>query len=60
MTGLYKTPKVIHVIEADSDGNKRTVRYIREDTIESFAYTVSDMVKKIQAECDRIEKQEEI
>ena len=56
MTGLYKTPKVIHVIEADSDGNKRTVRYIREDTIERFAYTVSDMVKKIQAECDRIEK----
>jgi len=59
MTGIYKTPKVLHIIEVDNDGNQRIVRYIREDTIEGFAYTVNRLLSDIKKECDKIEEQED-
>ena len=44
MTEIYNTPKVIHILETDKDGNKMTVRYIREDIINDF---VIDMQRKL-------------
>lgn len=56
MTGIYKTPKVLHIQESDCDGNKRIVRYYREDTIDYFVSNVESLLKKIREEADGKEK----
>lgn len=52
MTGIYSTPKVIHILETDKDGNKMTVRYIREDIINNFVNDVRSRVDVMLKEMD--------
>lgn len=52
MTGLYNTPKVLHLQECDQDGNKRIVRYYREDSIEFLADSVKRYVEMMKDEAD--------
>lgn len=56
MTKNYGTPKVLHIQETDCDGNKRIVRYYREDTIDYFVGNVESLLKKIREEADRKDK----
>ena len=58
MTGIYKTPRVLHIQECDDYGNRRTVRYYREDLVDDFVMTISCMLKDMQAEADAMEKHE--
>ena len=58
MTGLYNTPKVLHIIETDCDGNQRTVRYYREDTIVNFVENVRRRLDNIENEADRWESKQ--
>ena len=57
MTRNYGTPKVLHIQETDCDGNKRIVRYYREDTIDYFVSNVERLLKKVREEADGKEKQ---
>ena len=52
MTRNYGTPKVLHIQETDCDGNKRIVRYYREDTIDYFVGNVKSLLSKIREEAD--------
>ena len=52
MTEQYKTPKVLHIQETDYDGNKHTVRYIREDMMENFLYSMKSSYEKLMKEMD--------
>ena len=52
MTGIYDTPKVIHILETDKDGNKITVRYIREDIINNFVNDVRGKLDVMLKEMD--------
>lgn len=52
MTGIYSTPKVIHILETDKDGNKITVRYIREDIINNFVNDVRSKLDVMLKEMD--------
>lgn len=52
MTEIYKTPKVLHIQECDSDGNRRTVRYYREDMIWKFTTNVQMHLQEMQREAD--------
>lgn len=58
MTNIYGTPKVLHIIETDSDGNKRTVRYYRENIVASFVGRVRSMLNDIENEADRLERKQ--
>lgn len=53
MTEIYNTPKVIHILEADKDGNQMTVRYIREDIILGF---VNDVQRKLDVMLEEMDK----
>ncbi len=59
MTGLYNTPNVLHLIERDRDGNERTVRYYREDTINNFVHSVKVMLSEIGMKADKYDEVEE-
>jgi len=52
MTKNYGTPKVLHIQESDCDGNKRIVRYYREDTVDYFVGNVERLLKNIREEAD--------
>ena len=52
MTEQYKTPKVLHVQETYCDGNIRTVRYIREDMMENFLYSMKSSYEKLMKDMD--------
>ena len=52
MTGIYDTPKVFHILETDKDGNKMTVRYIREDIINNFVNDVRSKLDVMLKEMD--------
>ena len=58
MTGLYGTPKVMHIQERDSDGNTRIVRYYREDVVNRFVTRVDQMLKEMTTDADRAGKKE--
>ena len=53
MTEIYNTPMVIHILETDKDGNKMTVRYIREDIINDFVNGVHCKLDMILKELDK-------
>ena len=53
MTEIYNTPRVIHIVETDKDGNKMTVRYIREDIINDFVNGVQFKLNAILKELDK-------
>ena len=59
MTGQYNTPNVLHLIERDKDGNERTVRYYREDTIDYFINSVKQMLLRIRTDADKYDEVEE-
>jgi hypothetical protein len=52
MTEIYNTPRVIHIVETDKDGNKMTVRYIREDIIRDFANGVQMKLNAMLSKLD--------
>ena len=52
MTEQYKTPKVLHIQETDCDGNIRTVRYIREDMMENFLYSMKSSYEMLMKDMD--------
>lgn len=52
MTEIYNTPKVFHILETDKDGNKITVRYIREDIINNFVNDVRSKLDVMLKEMD--------
>lgn len=52
MTGIYKTPKHLHIQECDEDGNVRTVKYYREDIINDFVVRIARDLQRIQNEAD--------
>lgn len=56
MTGIYKTPKYLHIQECDMDGNVRTVKYYREDIINDFVVRVARDLQRIQDEADEPQK----
>lgn len=58
MTGIYNTPKVLHIIEMDCDGNQRTVRYYREDILKTFTGKVRSMLDNIENEADKWESKQ--
>lgn len=53
MTEIYNTPRVIHILETDKDGNKMTVRYIREDIINDFVNGVKMKLDVMLKEMDK-------
>ena len=53
MTEIYNTPRVIHIVEIDKDGNKMTVRYIREDIINDFVNGVHRKLDVMLKEMDK-------
>ena len=53
MTEIYNTPKVIHIVEIDKDGNKMTVRYIREDILNDFVKGVQMKLNAMLRELDK-------
>lgn len=53
MTEIYNTPRVIHILETDKDGNKMTVRYIREDIINDFVNSVKMKLDAVLMEMDK-------
>ena len=55
MTGVYNTPSVMHIQETDRDGNKRIVRYYREDIIEEFCHNVEIRLREIREKADKVE-----
>ena len=55
MTKDYETPYVIHVVETDSDGNKHTVRYIREDCIQTLKHKLTKVIEGLYEGIDRPE-----
>ena len=58
MTGIHNTPKVLHIVERDNNGNKTTIRYYREDTLVNFVDDVKLMLLKIENEADRMEREQ--
>lgn len=52
MTEIYKTPDVLHIVESDIDGNKRTVRYIREDHLAGLMTNIRCLVEKMIRDFD--------
>lgn len=58
MTGIHNTPKVLHIVERDNNGNKTTIRYYREDTLVNFVDDVKLMLLKIENEADRTEREQ--
>ena len=59
MTEIYQTPKVLHIQEMDVDGNKRIVRYYREDTIDNFVSKVCSMLTDMRCDSDKYGEREE-
>ena len=57
MTRMYKTPRVLHLMETDKDGNKRVVRYYREDLVDVFVGQVRDGLDRMQKEADAVEEE---
>ena len=53
MTEIYNTPNVIHILETDKDGNKMTVRYIREDIIKDFGNGIQRKLDAMMNELDK-------
>ena len=58
MTGIYKTPKHLHIQECDEYGNIRTVKYYREDIINDFVVRIARDLQRIQDEADEPQKRE--
>ena len=58
MTGIHNTPKVLHIVERDNNGNETTIRYYREDTLVNFVDDVKLMLLKIENEADRMERKQ--
>lgn len=52
MTGIYNTPEVLHIQECDVDGNKRIVRYYREDILEDFIMNTTARLREIRSRAD--------
>lgn len=59
MTGIYKTPKHLHIQECDEDGNIRAVKYYREDIINDFVVRIARDLQRIQDEADEPQERSE-
>lgn len=52
MTQLYKTPKVLHIQECDSEGNIYAIRYYREDTVDAILDNLTRIISTVRTEAD--------
>ena len=57
MTNMYKTPRVLHLVESDEEGNKRVVRYYREDLVDHFEEMVRVGLDRMRREADAVEEE---
>ena len=58
MTNTFKAPDCLHLETCDTDGNKRTIRYIREDHIAQMLDKWSFELRSLRKMCDSPERNE--
>lgn len=59
MMNAYNAPESLHIEAQDGEGNKRTIRYIREDVLDKFVYDTMDRLAAIKKKVDKPEPYKE-
>lgn len=59
MMNAFNAPESLHIEAQDGEGNKRTIRYIREDVLDKFVYDAMDMLAAIKKRVDKPEPYKE-
>lgn len=55
MLNAFNAPEALHIMAQDGEGNKRMIRYIREDLVFQFVHSAQTNIKKIEEKLDRYE-----
>ena len=59
MMNAYNAPESLHIEAQDGEGNKRIIRYIREDVLDKFVCDTMDMLNSIKKRVDKPEPYKE-
>ena len=52
MLNAFNAPEALHIMAQDGEGNKRMIRYIREDLVFQFVYSAQTNIKKLEEKMD--------
>lgn len=55
MMNAFNAPEALHIMAQDGEGNKRMIRYIREDLVFQFVHSAQTNIKKLEEKLDRYE-----
>lgn len=55
MLNAFNAPEALHIMAQDGEGNKRMIRYIREDLVFQFVHSAQTNIKKLEEKLDRYE-----
>lgn len=52
MLNEFNAPEALHILAQDGEGNKRMIRYIREDLVFQFVHSAQTNIKKLEEKLD--------
>lgn len=52
MMNAFNAPEALHIMAQDGEGNKRMIRYIREDLVFQFVHAAQRNIKKLEEKLD--------
>lgn len=52
MMNAFNAPEALHIMAQDGEGNKRMIRYIREDLVVQFVHAAQRNIKKLEEKLD--------
>lgn len=55
MLNAFNAPEAMHIMAQDGEGNRRMIRYIREDLVYQFADSAQRDIKRLKERLDRNE-----
>ena len=55
MLNAFNAPEAMHIMAQDGEGNRRMIRYIREDLVYQFADNAQRDIKRLKEKLDRNE-----
>lgn len=59
MLNAFYAPDALHICAQDGEGNKRIIRYIREDHIDNFVDATRRKLECLKERADRMEANKE-
>lgn len=52
MMNAFNAPEALHIMAQDGEGNKRMIRYIREDLVVQFVHAAQRNIKNLEEKLD--------